>query len=330
MRTKSTINALLTVDDFSLFDTSDINAMILDLLKQNYENICYGGYFIHTVTRVLHRSSIEANQFDTKLSFNINVCMEIDCEHLMPCESIMHLPIIKKTPDAIILKNDNIIALVKIKPSTQSVIETFKLGDTLPVKVGNAITDIGDNFIKVNAVVFTPTPVEAAYKLVSAKERAELTNQIKLLVEMYTQHVQDIQDKMKTSRQDVDKYLDLLWPYKKKSTNAANTLEIKAPNNASKASMRLEQLTAIASAPIQSQVDKIVYMGDSLDQRQRIAGKVAVLDSSPVACVDVGVQEGIIIMLQRENRFLLEIAMAMEVDLIQNTELSQLYVSQKK
>lgn len=355
MRTKSTINVLLTIEDFYLFDSSDINGVILDLLRQKYEHVCYGGYFIYDVVRILHRSSIEANQFDTKLSFNVNVCMEIDCEHLMPFEALMHLPIIKKTPDAVILKNDNLVALLKVSTATQGTLAHFGVGDLLPVKVGTVITDIGDNLVKVNAMLFAPTPVEACYRLLASQEKAELSNQIKLLADTYQENLSAMKELQKKSPALLSKYLELLFPYAKgvppASKGKSSVLEILAPNNNAKAGVTWEDISSIAELAVatlmagqqvvmsgkgESDISlegKVFYMGDSCDPYKRIAGKVGAMSSkapTPVPCIDTTVQDGVIILLQRENRFLSEVISAMAVDLIEKVELTKTYVSQKK
>jgi hypothetical protein len=363
MRIRSTLNILLTIQDFYILDSSDIDSVLLDLIKHNYEKICYGGYFIHEVVRIIHRSGIEANQFDLKASFNVNACIEIDCEHFVMYELMTGLPIIKKARDNLILQNDNVLAICRCSAETM---DKYNVGDTVPIKVGKCIVNIGDEQIKLNSVFMKPTPTEIAYKLVPAKEKAELTNQIKLLVDLYTHSISRLEEYKAGDKvsKGISATLDWLYPYKEKYSQGSLTspsLGNVAPAQggiALKYDSLVEMANIACSASaragdymktLPASLPDVVYAGDKADPHIRAKGMLITVakpstsaaagptsEEQPgefgVECVvqQMPLQTAIIALLHKETRFILEAINSHESKLIQQRYVVDVYNAGKR
>ena len=98
MRGLQTLNILLTISDFSILITRDIDDAILRLVKDIYDNKCYQLKYIHSINKILFRSNIQANQFDLSGTFNVDLVVQVDCEYFSYQESLMTMKVVKIIP----------------------------------------------------------------------------------------------------------------------------------------------------------------------------------------------------------------------------------------
>lgn len=146
------IETTLTINDFSLIRSKNIENIVLGMLKNIYKNKCYQKCFIVDVVRILNIKDMEFNQNDiSHCSFNINVLFIIVCEYFIHTEPVMDMKILNIKQTAITLGSENKIAVVKefnIKD-----IEQFKVGDLLPVKAIKCIYEPCSDKIKLGCVL---------------------------------------------------------------------------------------------------------------------------------------------------------------------------------
>jgi hypothetical protein len=158
------IETTLTVNDFSLIRSKNIENIVLGMLKNIYKNKCYQKCFIVDVVRILNIKDMEFNQNDiSHCSFNINVLFIIVCEYFIHAEPIMDMKILNIKQTAVTLGSDNKIAVVK--EFSMKDVEQFKVGDYIPVKAIKCIYEPCSEKIKIGCVLINMTDydVESFY-----------------------------------------------------------------------------------------------------------------------------------------------------------------------
>lgn len=150
------IETTLTINDFSLIRSKNIENVVLDMLKNVYKNKCYQKCYIMDVVRILNIKDMEFNQNDiSSCSFNINVLFIIVCEYFIHAEPIMDMKILNIKQTAITLGSENKIAVVK--EFNNKDIGQFKVGDYLPVKAIKCIYEPCSDKIKIGCVLINNT-----------------------------------------------------------------------------------------------------------------------------------------------------------------------------
>ncbi len=207
MRIQRFFSLLLTIGDFSTLEVSDIDAMLLDLVRGKYEKVCYKGAFIHTVDRLVYRSGISLNQGDLSMSYNVSVCVEASVERYTMGETIVDMEVVRRNAYVITLKKAHILALMKANASN----ELYEVGSKLPITVRSTIMDIGQQMIKVNAVAFTPTNNEIQYMIITGADQPELNNELKNLMTIRDSLVESISS---IPKKELDMIIKWLYPSK--------------------------------------------------------------------------------------------------------------------
>lgn len=147
-------NCVLTVDDFSVIRSKNTEEVVLNILKDKFEGICYKKAFIHEVTKILKLSDFEFNQNDiSNCSFNIEVLFVCRCEYFVSDEPVLDMKILSMKNNSITLGSDNKIAVVKEFKSEE--VKPFSVGDILPVKSMRCIYEPGSNKIKMGCVLMS-------------------------------------------------------------------------------------------------------------------------------------------------------------------------------
>ncbi len=147
-------NCVLTISDFSVIRSKDVEDIILQILKNKFEGICFKKAFIHEVIKILKLSDFEFNQNDiNNCSFNIEVLFVCKCEYFISEEPVMDMQILNMKSNSITLGSKNKIAVVK--EFKQEEIKEFKVGDILPVKSLRCIFEPGSNKIKMGCVMLS-------------------------------------------------------------------------------------------------------------------------------------------------------------------------------
>ena len=200
------INVLLTIDDFNILMSKDITNALFELIKEKYTGICYQSTLIKEIVKIIYRSDIESNQYDLNGSFNLSVTFEANCESYSYGEVIADMKIINITPNAITLKKDNVLALMKTKNFNIN----LKKDSLYPIIVAKAGFEIGHSIIKINAIPFIALqrdPVIYKTGTLSDYEKEKLNY-------MLTTITNEEERKNKISSKLWGQYSKMLYPYK--------------------------------------------------------------------------------------------------------------------
>lgn len=152
MLLKRIFDITVTIRDFNIIYSADLDSNILDIIRKNYENTNYKGCYINSVNKILYRSHLENNCEDLEISFNVNVVFEAECLIYSMDEIILDMKVVKVTNECITLNKKNVFAIIKIKNN----ILDIQTGQLLPFIVRKAHFDIKFNKIKINGMLMVP------------------------------------------------------------------------------------------------------------------------------------------------------------------------------
>jgi hypothetical protein len=157
MIAKRILDTTLTIEDFQILRSKNIDNVIFNIIKNKFEGICYVKCYILNVLRLINIGDIESNQNDVQnCSFNVNVLFEIECEFFQTLEPILDMKILSIRNNSITLGSKNKIAV--LKPGSEEKISDltngFKEGDYYPVRAGRAIFEPVSNKIKIGCVSY--------------------------------------------------------------------------------------------------------------------------------------------------------------------------------
>ena len=172
MKTTTQIELNLTIDDIAAIYSKDYNRMIIQQAKALYEGRCMDNQFIQSIDSILVKRSLPnliKRDLDAKIRIYVVVSATVIRYDMY--DTINRMVVSKIIPkgkigafDLLECSNDHVKALIKL--DDQSI--DFKVGDTIPIKVG--VTQIGSN--KVGAIMFKINHTEvlvSAYSFVPHK-----------------------------------------------------------------------------------------------------------------------------------------------------------------
>lgn len=106
--------ATLTIDDFGILMSDNIESVVFGILKAKYSKVCYLKCFVISVNEIIHMSDIEFNQNDiSNCSCNINVIFDCTVEILYHEEIITDMKVLSSKPNVTTFGSENKIAIVK-------------------------------------------------------------------------------------------------------------------------------------------------------------------------------------------------------------------------
>lgn len=205
------INVLLTINDFNVFMSKDITSSLFELVKEKYIGICYQGTLIKEIVKIIYRSNIESNQYDLNGSFNVSITFEANCESYSYGEVMADMKIINITNNAITLRKDNVLALMKTKNFNIN----LKKDSLYPIIVAKASFEVGHSIIKINAIPFIAMQRDPiVYKT------GELSDYEKEKLNYMLITIKNEEDrKIKLSTKLWDQYSKMIYPYKDDNSN---------------------------------------------------------------------------------------------------------------
>ena len=232
MKIIKSFDITLNINDINIIFSKNINDNILNLISKTYLNKNYLSSYITKINKILNRSLIESNQNDLNCSFIIYVQFEAECIIYNTDEVILDMEIQESINNNIIIKKNNIIALIKNNPD----LKEFKIGEKIPIRVGRAKYSLGTDKITINSYPFIPI----TYNITNYKITLLSKEDLELLNENIIRYIKD-EDIIKTDilkqKNNSWKYFqDLIYPYlSTMKTPNKNTIDLlECVNNLSK------------------------------------------------------------------------------------------------
>lgn len=220
MIVKRVLDTTLTIDDFQILRSKNIDNVIFNIINDKFNNICYRKCFILEVLRIINIGDIESNQNDVQnCSFNVNVLFEVNCEYFQNLEPVLNMKILSIRNNSLTLGSKNKIAVMKpsVDEKVSDLIKGFKEGDYYPVRSGRAIFEPVSNKIKIGCVsYFNNMNKELMFDLKSSEfiKKYIINNEnfdIKKIIETVSNF--EIPDKNKILSLDKQSIIQKLQPY---------------------------------------------------------------------------------------------------------------------
>jgi hydrogenase maturation factor len=140
--------------------------MLIDHARILYAKKCRDGQYIQSIDRLVKRSLPNLIKRDLTSKIRVYVVVEATVIRYDQYDFITDMQINKIIPsgkignfDMLECRNDHVIALMKI----QKDIVQFKVGDYIPIRVGQSMYKIGDAHILVNGYPFIPYVPDQVY-----------------------------------------------------------------------------------------------------------------------------------------------------------------------
>lgn len=218
MQTSTQIELNLTINSINSIYSKDFQSMLLRQAKDQYEKKCMDRQYILSIERIVRRSlpNLIRRDFDAKV--RVYAIVEAIVIRFDKYDTITNMHVNKIIPkskigttDLLECSNDYCRALIQMGDRLSG----FKVGDTIPIKVGEALLKIKNPQVLVSAYPFVPHKMEKVAYIVpklSAYDREQIiTNLLPILEAKQTE--------LNSVDKDKSKYFTkLLYPFKSKQT----------------------------------------------------------------------------------------------------------------
>ncbi len=211
------------MDPIAIYST-DYNQMLLDHAKIMYEGTCRNGQYIQSIDKIIKRSLPNVIKRDLTAKVRAYIQVEVSAIRYDRNDYITGLKIEKiinagkiRNFDMIQCSNDHVMCLVQVSNN----LDKFNVGDIIPVRVINSIYKIGNKKIAVNAYPFLPYIPDMVYYSVG-----KLSNDIKTYYEEMILPLfnREIERKNNLDGKRWKYFSDLMFPYKKHTSNKSNII----------------------------------------------------------------------------------------------------------
>lgn len=213
---------ILNINNVNYIFTKNLNEKLIELISEKYYNKCYMNSYITKINKIINRSLLESNQNDLDCSFNISIQFEAECIIYNKNEVILDMEIQEKVNNNIILKKDNILALIK----NNSDLIDFKKGSKLPILVGKVKYALGSDKISINSYPFVPIFNDTIYYKIDklSKEELELLNDnILKYINIEEENKLNI---LKSKQNTWNYFKELIYPYKNITKISEDTIDL--------------------------------------------------------------------------------------------------------
>lgn len=223
----------ITIKDINAIYSTTYDQMLLDHAKLMYEGKCRDGQYVKSIDSLVKRSLPNLIRRDLSAKIRVYILVEATVIRYDQYDIITGMKVIKIIPagkisnfDMVECRNDHVVALMKI----QKGIEDFKIGDIIPIGVGQSMYKIGNAHILVNGYPFLPySPDEVHYAI------GKLSPDVK---HYYQTMIINLLERQLERKQSLDKkrwdmFSTLLHPLKKQSkiSGGLNILDIELIQN---------------------------------------------------------------------------------------------------
>lgn len=217
----------ITIKDINAIYSTEYEQMLLDHAKVMYERTCRDGQYVKSINRLIKRSLPNLIKRDLNAKVRVYVIVEATVIRYDQYDFITGMKVNKVIPagkignfDMIECRNDHVVALMKLKKG----IDQFKIGDTIPIRVGQSMYKIGNGHILVNGYPFLPyVPDQLYYSIddLSIRDKEHFNKMILPLLETQLKRKEEL------NKTRWDSFSKLLHPYKNESkTSKSSSVEL--------------------------------------------------------------------------------------------------------
>ena len=204
-----TIQTKVHIDDPILMYSGDIDAVVMDNIKQRFEGYCYMSCLILEVLEILRRSNFVFSKQRNDGSASCNVCIKVSGIVIKKHE-LLHDCVVKKIDKDghIICKNKHSAVYIRASKALQ----TIKQGQTIVAMAGLASYKLFKPAISINALPFIPIADKSAdviYEVV-------VSNNTGIVEKMLDKMNNEIKENESLPKDVYKFFMDLLYPYKTK------------------------------------------------------------------------------------------------------------------
>lgn len=223
---KRVFNKSITISDVNNIYNPNMDNLLLEILKDTFENKCYKSCYILNINHIINRSDINFNNKDLEASANISVQFEADTLHYDMYDIITNVSITAITEHKIICQHKNASIFIQY----ENKLKNYKENQTIPIKVGICKYYLGENKISINAFPFIPLKSEIeteTYYNISKLTNNEITELNSLSIINDIQLVEEEMVELKKQNPDRWEYFNnLLYPFKTEKKKNKNITEI--------------------------------------------------------------------------------------------------------
>lgn len=226
MQTSTQIELNLTINSINAIYSKDFQSMLLRQAKDQYEKKCMDRQYILSIERVVRRSlsNLIRRDFDAKI--RVYVIVDAIVLRFDKYDTITNMHVNKIIPkskigttDLLECSNNYCRALIQMGDKLTG----FKVGDTIPIKVGEALLKIKNPQVLVSAYPFVPHKMEKVAYLIpklSTYDREQIITKLLPVLESKQTQVKSV-DKEKSKY-----FTQLLYPFKTNQTAVGKSYDL--------------------------------------------------------------------------------------------------------
>lgn len=213
----------ITIKDINAIYSTEYEQMLLDHAKLMYANTCRDGQYIKSIDKLVKRSLPNLIKRDLIAKVRVYIVVEATVIRYDQYDFITGMKVNKIIQagkignfDMVECRNDHVVALMKVKKG----IEHFKVGDIIPIRVGQSMYKIGNQHILVNGYPFLPFVPDQVYYTID-----ELTDSNK---EHYKSSILPLIERELKRKETLDKkrwetFSKLLHPFKTQPSSKSSS-----------------------------------------------------------------------------------------------------------
>ena len=219
----------ITIKDVNAMYSVDYNQMLIEHARLMYNRTCRDGQYIKSIDRLVKRSLPNLIKRDLTAKVRVYIVVEATVIRYDQYDIVSGMTVSKIIPagkignfDMIECRNDHVITLMKIKKG----VESFKVNDKIPIRVGQSMYKIGNQHILINGYPFLPyVPESTTYSIgvITPEDKEYYNSMTKPLIE------RELARRDTLDKTTIDRFTQLLYPYKtavSKNTKASEEIDI--------------------------------------------------------------------------------------------------------
>ncbi|KAG7394181.1 hypothetical protein PHYBOEH_005575 [Phytophthora boehmeriae] len=194
--------------------STDYEQMLVDHARLLYERKCRDGQYIKNIDRLIKRSLGNSIRRDLTAKVRVYVIVEATVIRYDENDFVTGMVVQKIIPagkindfDMLECRNDHVVALMQLRKGAHQ----FAVGESIPLRVGSSICDIGSDRILINGIPFIPIAPDAVQVTVG-KLTAESKKYFDVMIKPLLKR--ELERKAKLDVIQWNSFNKLLCPYK--------------------------------------------------------------------------------------------------------------------